>query len=169
MPFNILDVIVAQNLVSHLGESEFDDLKGFLTVKVFLNTYMKDWKTGKQMGNSKTSIQFGDISLTIPRELYEKNLPAFVKYGQCLHYAYQPATFTTHLAIDCNDKVDPYYDVPERIFEEKLEQFKMTILVGIKSDGVRKYLEILTMILKPYVFRTFVMFHMALNDLGIPN
>ena len=41
----------------------------------------------------------------------------------------------------------------------------MTILLGIKTDGVRKYLEILTMILKPYVFRTFVIFHMALNDL----
>ena len=62
-------------------------------------------------------------------------------------------------------KVDPYYTVPGRIFEEKLEKFKMTILLGIKTDGVRKYLEILTMILKPYVFRTFVMFHMALNDL----
>ena len=62
-------------------------------------------------------------------------------------------------------KVDPFYTVPGRIFEEKLEKFKMTILLGIKTDGVRKYLEILTMILKCYVIRTFAMFHIALNDL----
>ena len=64
-----------------------------------------------------------------------------------------------------NFKVDPFYIVPERLFEEKLEKFKMTILFGIKTDGVRKYLEILTMILRCYVFRTIVMFHIALNDL----
>ena len=64
---------------------------------------MKDWK---QLGNSNTTIQFGDISLTVSRELYQKNLLTFVKYGQCLHYALQPATFTKHLAKDDNDKVD---------------------------------------------------------------
>ena len=71
---------------------KIDNLIGFLTCKVFLNTYIKDWKMEK--GNSKTSIKSGDISLTIPRELYEKKLSAMVKYGQCLHYALQPVTFS---------------------------------------------------------------------------
>ena len=96
------------------AEFKLADLKDFITYKVFLKTYVKDWKPPEQMGNSNTSIQFGDISLTIPRELYQKNLLTFVKYGHCLHYALQPETFTKHLAIDCNDKLDPYYTVPER-------------------------------------------------------
>ena len=99
--FDILSKTKALELASELIKIE--DLEDFITFKVFLKTYVKDWK---QLGNSNTTIQFGDISLTVSRELYQKNLLTFVKYGQCLHYALQPATFTKHLAKDDNDKVD---------------------------------------------------------------
>ena len=103
----IFDILSKTKALELASESiKIADLEDFITFKVFLKTYVKDWKPPKQMGNSNTSIQFGDISLTIPRELYQKNLLTFVKYGQCLHYAYQPATFTKHLAKDDDDKVD---------------------------------------------------------------
>ena len=101
--FDILSKTKALELASELIKIE--DLEDFITFKVFLKTYVKDWKLPKQMGNSNTTIKFGDISLTVSRELYQKNLLTFVKYGQCLHYALQPATFTKHLAKDDNDKV----------------------------------------------------------------
>ena len=104
---NIFDFLSKSKALVLMLESviKIADLEDFITFKVFLKTYVKDWKLPKQMGNSNTTIKFGDISLTIPRELYRKNLLTFVKYGQCLHYALQPATFTKHLAKDDNDKV----------------------------------------------------------------
>ena len=145
---------------------------------------LKDWKPPKQMESWSTSMQIRDMTITMPKELFEKNTLVFEKYKSVLNNDIQ-FRFGSRILLHIHQWTDisrrnrwhanacsliqkalttaefAAISEPNR---DKIEVFKASILIN-KIDGVRRYFEALEMMLGYYVSRNMKMLYHVLQHL----
>ena len=134
---------------------------------------LKDWKPQKQTTSVpivrwSTSVQTGSMTLTLPKELYDKKTPLFGRFLSMFKNAslngsllfmfmskkYQEVISPNRFKInELYYKTRHSHDNFKNNREKKIEAFKISILTGNRIDAVRRYLEVLQALLKYYVSR----------------